>query len=408
MHNTMIYKQQIAEMVERQMSWLQRPTNEVRRDDVEQINAIDGFAAIITGLRRCGKSTMLRQIAGRYPLSELLFLNFEDINLTGFVADDFKRLYAHINQRGCNTLMFDEIQTVEGWEIFVHQLLREGFRVYITGSNASMLSTELGTHLTGRHLSTELFPFSYSEFLTCTGAKSSTESFLYYLQKGGMPEYLRHGDPNILLTALDDILVRDIAIRHGVRSIAPLKLLAMYLLSNAAKPFSANGLTSVVGDVATSTILEHIAHMRDAYLIDTVGQYSTNIRTTVRNPKKVYAIDTGLARAVSLSPTDDTGRLLENYVFLCLRKKHRNRIFYYQSKGECDFVVTDLANKPQALYQVCLRLTDENQQRELTGLRLAMADTRLPHATLVTLDMHDTLDIPEGRIDVVRAAEFTA
>ena len=85
----MIYKQQIAEVVERQMSWLQRPTNEVRRDDVEQINAIDGFAAIITGLRRCGKSTMLRQIAGRYPLCELLFLNFEDINLTGFVADDF-------------------------------------------------------------------------------------------------------------------------------------------------------------------------------------------------------------------------------------------------------------------------------------------------------------------------------
>lgn len=402
----MILKGQIHEVVKRQASWLQQAPGEVMRENAAQIKQIDGFASIITGLRRCGKSTMLRQIANRYPQSDLLFLNFEDISLTGFEADDFKRLYACIADSGAKTLMFDEIQLVSGWEIFVHQLLREGFRVYITGSNASMLSAELGTHLTGRHLSTELFPFSYTEFMAYTNAQPSPASMLQYLQQGGMPEFLAHTDRNILLSMLDDILVRDIAIRHGVRNLAPLKLLAIYLLSNIAKPFTANRLTSVAGDISTSTLLEYIAHMRDAYLIDTVGQYSTNIRTTVRNPKKVYAIDTGMARSVSLSQTDDTGRLLENYVFVTLRKKHRDHIFYYQNKGECDFVVTDLSNSPVALYQVCLQLTDENTHRELSGLRRAMADLRIAHGTLVTLDTHETLDVPEGQIDVVRATEF--
>ena len=349
----------------------------------------------------------MQQVARRYPKKETLSLNFEDINLIGFDADDFKRLFAFINDTGCKVLFLDEIQIVDGWEVFVHQLLREGYTVFVTGSNASMLSVELGTNLTGRHISTEMFPFSYSEYLTYLKKKSNKSCFMQYLADGGMPEYLASKDKRILLSLLDDILIRDIAIRHGIRNVDPLRKLTSYLLTNIAKPYTANRLTSVADDIAVSSVLEYIAYLRDAYLIDSVGQYATNVRTTQRNPKKVYAIDSGISNAVSLSQTDDFGRLLENHVFLNLRKNHKGHIFYYQGNGECDFVVTDSHNKPSSLYQVCLELTDENMQREIGGLREAMNQLHLSSGTIVTLSDEDHLDVPEGTIEIVKAYDRT-
>ena len=266
-----------------------------------------------------------------------------------------------------------------------------------------MLSVELGTNLTGRHISTEMFPFSYTEYLTYLKKSSGKNTFMQYLADGGMPEYLASKDKRVLLTMLDDILIRDIAIRHGIRNVDPLRKLASYLLTNIAKPYTANRLTSVADDVATSSVLEYISYMRDAYLIDSIGQYATNVRATQRNPKKVYAIDTGISSAVSLSQTDDYGRLLENHVFLNLRKQHKGHIFYYQGTGECDFVVTDSHNKPSSLYQVCLELTDENMQREIGGLRDAMSELHLSSGTIVTLSDEERLEVPEGTIEIAQA-----
>ncbi len=399
----MILKELLEKVIDEQFAWSARMRKEVERECTKGVSVTDGFATIVTGLRRCGKSTMMMQLMRQYSPKEVFFINFDDIHLTGFEVDDFTRLHSVIVERKAKVLFFDEIQLVSRWEVFVHQLLREGFLVYVTGSNASMLSVELGTHLTGRHLSTELFPVSYSEYLKYTKHTDNQDSFIKYLNEGGMPEYLATHDRRVHISLLDDILIRDIAIRRNIRNVDSLKRLALYLLTNVAKPFSGNRLTSVVGNITTSTVLEYVDYFRDAYLIDTIGQYSTNVRTTLRNPRKVYAIDTGIAHSLTLSQTDDLGRLLENYQFLQLRKRYKDHIYYFRGEGECDFVVTDVANNPQELYQVCLRLNDENMKREIDGLREAMKTLHLAKGTIVTLAQEDTLNVEEGTITIRKA-----
>ncbi len=147
-----------------QLSFKSKSTG-IERELLHQVPQASGFASIISGIRRCGKSTLQLQIKKQFFPTGGLFLNFEDPRLAGIESSDLERLYTEIIARKTKVLFFDEIQIVKGWEIFVNQLLREEFLVYITGSNASLLSKELGTHLTGRHFSTELFPFSYLEFL---------------------------------------------------------------------------------------------------------------------------------------------------------------------------------------------------------------------------------------------------
>ncbi|MBQ8703546.1 MAG: ATP-binding protein [Bacteroidales bacterium] len=400
----MILKQQIIQVIDNQIHWLRNNDRGILREQRETLKAIPGFATIITGIRRCGKSTLLMQLMSQHPQRETLYLNFEDIHLIGFNAGDFRQLHDVITERKAQLLFFDEIQLVNGWELFIHQILREGYLVYITGSNASMLSVELGTNLTGRHLSFELFPFSYKEFLQFTRQRQGEKSFVDYLKKGGLPEYLANLDTRIPATMLDDILVRDIAIRHSLRNMEPLKRLALYLLTNTANLFSGNRLVSIVDNgITTSTILEYIDYMRDAYIIDTIGQYSTNMRATTRNPKKAYAFDTGLSHAVNLSGSDDLGHLLENYQFLQLRKRAKDHIFYYKGQGECDFVVTGNNNTPQELYQVCLNLTNENLNREIGGLREAMRELHVAEGHIVTLGSSDTLTVEEGVIKIGRA-----
>ena len=399
----MILKSQLEQIVNKQFEWINSTAKGVLREQVESVHATSGFASIITGIRRCGKSTLMKQVMGRYKKGDTLYLNFDDIHLSSFEKHDFVRLYSLVEDSKAKVLFFDELQLVNGWEVFVHQLLREGYLVYITGSNASMLSVELGTHLTGRHLSTELFPFSYAEYLSFGKRRRGKDSFMSYLTEGGMPEYLTTHDSRVPLAMVDDILVRDIAIRHGIRNVEPLKRLALYLLTNVAKPFSGNRLTSVVGDISASTVLDYVDYMRDSYLIDTASQYATNIRATVRNPKKVYAIDTGIVSSVSLSQTDDIGHLLENYQFIQLRKRAKGHVYYYRGKGECDFVVTGTDNSPKELYQVCQQLTADNMRREIDGLREAMRDLHLQEGTIVTLSDEDILNVEEGVIRVVKA-----
>jgi uncharacterized protein len=161
----MITQQTFGEVIDAQQPFFQKKDTGVVREILGEIPEATGFATIITGMRRCGKSTLQLQLKKKYFPKEGFFLNFEDPRLAGMETQDFERLYAEILKRNTKVLFFDEIQITHSWEIFVNQLLREEFRVFITGSNASLLSKEMGTHLTGRHFSTELFPFSYTEFL---------------------------------------------------------------------------------------------------------------------------------------------------------------------------------------------------------------------------------------------------
>lgn len=228
----MLRQSLISEIIDLQHSMTERQKGEIERTRLNEVLMIPEFASIVTGLRRVGKSTLLRQIATSKGYKQVLALNFDDIHLSGFEKDDFVRLYNEIRERKAHELFFDEIQLVNGWEVFIHQLLREHYTVYISGSNAAMLSTDLGTHLTGRHVPNELFPFSYLEFLQFMKKERGVSSFADYMRMGGIPEYLKSKQGVVLRTLLDDVLVRDISINKGVKNVAALRQLAVYLLSN--------------------------------------------------------------------------------------------------------------------------------------------------------------------------------
>lgn len=400
----MLRQNQIAQVIDIQEATYKPRHGEILREQLPHIKNVSEYASIITGMRRVGKSTLLRQIATSKKYQHVTYLNFDDIRLTGFEADDFNRLYKEIRTRESKELFFDEIQLVKGWEIFIHQLLREDYTVYISGSNATLLSVDLGTHLTGRHLQNELFPFSYTEFLTFEETKASLSSFEQYMLKGGIPEYLRTQEPLILSSLLDDVLIRDIAVNKGVSNVQSLRQLAVYLLSNIGKPYSANRLKSVCGVASSTTVSDYISYMMDAYLVGSIGLYSDSLQVTARNPKKVYCYDTGLIASLSLSKTPDKGRLLENMMFIWLRHHYAlNHIFYEQGEGECDFVAVDTANHPELLIQVCYELNDDNFQREMNGLTEAMRKYQLHEGFIITADDEDEFSTEAGKVNVVKA-----
>ena len=400
----MLRQNQIAQVIDIQEATYKPRHGEILREQLPHIKNVSEYASIITGMRRVGKSTLLRQIATSKKYEHVTYLNFDDIRLTGFEADDFNRLYKEIRTRESKELFFDEIQLVKGWEIFIHQLLREDYTIYISGSNATLLSVDLGTHLTGRHLQNELFPFSYTEFLTFEKLEASAATFQQYMLKGGIPEYLRTQEPLILSSLLDDVLIRDIAVNKGVSNVQSLRQLAVYLLSNIGKPYSANRLKSVCGVASSTTVSDYISYMMDAYLVGSIGLYSDSLQVTARNPKKVYCYDTGLIASLSLSKTPDKGRLLENMVFIWIRHRYAlNHIFYEQGEGECDFVAVDTANHPELLIQVCYELNDDNFQREMNGLTEAMRKYQLHEGFIITADDEDEFSTEAGKVNVVKA-----
>ena len=176
----MITQEQIAGVIDSQWDVFLRKDTGLRRDALNKLPVIETYATIVTGIRRCGKSTLLLQLL-KERFSNAIYLNFEDTRLAGFEISDFARLGNEIIKRKINVLFFDEIQIVSGWEMFIHQKLNEGYQIFITGSNASLLSKELGTHLTGRHISCELFPFSYNEFISFKKLENNSDSLNDYL-----------------------------------------------------------------------------------------------------------------------------------------------------------------------------------------------------------------------------------
>ncbi len=399
----MLLQQQLADIIDTQRLDLRTIDNKLIRESLPNIPVVENFATIVTGIRRCGKSTLLQELLTR-KYSDSIYLNFEDIRLSAFEASDFTRLHAEIVRRKTKVIFFDEIQLVRNWDTFIHQLLREQYQVFITGSNASLLSKELGTHLTGRHLSMEMFPFSYSEFITFKNLPDNSDSVLKYLTIGGMPEYVKHELSAILQSLIDDILVRDIAVRHAIKDVMSLKQLTVYLLSNIGVPVSASKLVGLFGLKAPSTILEYFSYLSDAYVVEFVPQFSNSLKAINRNPKKAYAIDTGLISTLSMSRTENFGRRFENLIYLHLRRSYKH-IFYFLDLGECDFIVLENSHAVKAV-QVCYNLDDTNFERELNGALSAAKHFNLPHATIVTMNQSDTLERDGKTIHIVPAHQF--
>ena len=395
----MILKETLRNIVKVQRENLDLAEASIEREALKQIEVKIPFVIVLSGIRRCGKSTLLKQLMKK--IKDFYYFNFEDTRAINFEVEDFQKLDEIFSEEYGNKAyyFFDEIQNVQKWELFVRAILDRKKYVIITGSNASLLSKELGTRLTGRHLRFELFPFSYNEFLLLSNKKKSLSSFEEYFVNGGFPEYLKLKKSVILQELLNDILNRDIAIRHKLRSLKSLREMASYLLTNVGKEFSYNNLKKTFNLGSTNSAISFVSYFEDSYLLFTVPKFDYSLKKQLVNPKKAYSIDNGLTNVNSSSFSQDKGKMLENMVFISLRKKHMD-IFYFQEEGECDFVIKEGTKITKAI-QVCFDLNDDNKDREIRGLIEALEKFDLKEGIILTYKQEDEFKIKGKRVKIL-------
>ncbi len=374
-------------------------------------------AVVVSGVRRCGKSTLLNQVIIDHYKDDVYYLNFEDERLVDFTVEDFNDLYeVFLELYGeKKVFFFDEIQNVSQWEAFVRRMQGKGCKFFITGSNASLLSKELGTKLSGRNVSIELLPFSFQEFLSFKGVRPSknglflTEEratlkkhFSEYLRHGGMPEYLKYQEQVLLKRVYEDILYRDIVARYGIKQVKPLRELGLYLLSNIGGTFSYNNLKKVLGLGSMNTIKSFADYLENSYLIFLVSKFSYSLKEQFVALKKIYCIDNGLAESIAFQFSKNKGKFLENLVFLEL-KRTGLEIYYYKTANnlEVDFLVKT-GKKDIKLIQVADNLdNDKTRQREINAVSRAMEELKLKEALILTDDTEDDLKLEGKRIKVI-------
>lgn len=373
------------------------------RELLEFLPITGTHALVVSGIRRCGKSVLLHQFI-RGEIDEVFYFNFADIRLYEFSASDFILLDELVKESKKKILFFDEIQIIDGWELYVRQKLDQSVRVIITGSNARMLSVELGTNLTGRHITKELFPFSYGEFCSFFSYLHNKESYLSFIQKGGFPEFLKTGNIELLSFLLEDILYRDIATRYFIRDISGLKKLCVYVISNMAKPFSPSKLTGVIGVKSSSTVLEYLSYFESSYLINLISRFSWSVKGRMLSGKKVYVVDNGLVNVASVSASKDLGRKFENAVYWSIRRKTKKIWYYSDGNSECDFICR--IDENYFAIQVCYDLNGDNQEREIGGLVAALQFFNLTKGVILTIDQTDKIFKDGYTIHVVPAYKF--
>ena len=353
----------------------------------QTVELSESHILIITGVRRCGKSTLMYQISKRVK-KDFVYFNFEDPRVFDFEVSDFEKFDQLVGDDTL-TYFFDEIQNVENWEVFIRHLHDRGKNICITGSNASLLSQELGTKLTGRNIQVELFPFSYKEFCGFKKLSPCLKSFENYLNIGGFPDFIQSQKNEQLQQLFKDIIYRDIIVRYGIRNTTVFINIALFLIANVGKEYSLNSIKNTFKVGSTNSVVDYVAWLEDSYLLFSVPRFSWSLKSISVNPKKVYTIDTGFARANSLSFSKDDGRLLENLVFLELRRKHKE-IYYFKEQGECDFLIKNGQNITNII-QVCYSVHQENFDREVNGIIEALNYFDKTEGTIVTLNQEDEI-----------------
>ena len=354
------------------------------------------------GMRRVGKTFFVLQkikaLLPEVPLSRILYINFEDDRLFPMpqqkfaeLLDAFYSLYPENHGQLCY-LFLDEIQNVEQWYRVVRRFFdTKKVKIYLTGSSAKLLSKEIATSLRGRSLATEMWPFSFREFLQAKNitypkapfGKPSLDKLMAnlrdYIEHGGFPEVtplaaVEHGQ--VLQDYVSVVIFRDIIERYGVTNISLIRYLVNTLLKNVGRSFSINklfnDLKSQAIPVSKTTLHDYLEHIEDAYLAFTLPLYSESLRKVQTNPKKIYAVDTGLARSYMMGRMQNIGRYFENLVYLDLRRRgHQVHYYLTKTRREVDF----FTRSPQGdwhLYQVCWDMSDpKTYERESVALQEA-------------------------------------
>ena len=378
--------------------------------------ASTGQVVVATGVRRAGKSTLFRQYMARMikqgrPRNSILYVNFEeprfgdDLNLE-FLQEVYEAFLEIVKPAAKPCLFLDELQNVTGWERFVRAIHERGdAELFITGSSARLLSREYGTSLTGRHVDVVVYPLDFREYLAfhkvepasrlelVTQKTSVRRHLRNYLSEGGFPSVVLSGERSQILAAyLDDILFKDVAVRHGLSKVDKLRSVAKFYLTNIGAASSYRSIGKFTG-LSLDSVERFSAHLREAYLVFSVPKFSWSLKEQEVNPRKVYAIDPGLRNLMSFKFSDDMGKLFENAVFLQLLQ-NGEEVYYYSGKRECDFV-TMRAGKPFKAVQVCYELNATNREREVAGLLEAAGACNLKDGTIIT-DNYEGVEKADG------------
>ena len=407
-------KEKLKILLKEQNDHIKKVEGLVKRELLDEIKGRKSdLITIVAGLRRVGKSTLMNEIRKDH-LHESYFVNFDDERFFDFTIEDFQTMQELLielyGER--NIYFFDEIQNIHGWERFVRRLHDNGKKVYVTGSNASMLSREMGTHLTGRHLSYSLYPYSFREFLrfkkyelplleVLTTVEKSTlkRHFNEYIEAGGIPEFVKNRDELYVKTLYENIIYRDIIARYNLKDEKALKTTAYFAASNIAKEISYNNVRKLTGLSSATTIKEYFEYLENSYLAYLLPRFSTSLKTQVYSNKKVYFIDTAIAKILGFRTSEDYGRILENMVFMELKRRNLE-IYYHRENKECDFVIRNGYNIAEAIQVTQSLENPDTRKREIEGLFEALETYDLSEGLILTDDTEDKIEIDEKKITV--------
>ena len=380
----------------------------VKRDVAENIESYlrHDIIKVVTGVRRSGKSIFCFMVLDDVDFG---YVNFDEKEIAEL--DNYDEILRYVQEfyGDVEFLFLDEVQNLNNWELWVNSLHRRGYNLLITGSNAKLLSRELATHLTGRHISVELFPFSFKEYLDAVGFDIKDEYIeeeigiiLNYLKRymeiGGFPEVVVKGyDHKYLQTLFDSIILKDVVQRHNVRYADDLYNLAKFLMSSFSNEMSYTKLKNTLNFRSVNTVQNYVRYLEDTYLIFHLDMFSFKQREQIKSPKKMYVIDTGMANAVSFKFSEDIGNMMENTVAVELLRQKSNSIsrievYYWKDTQhrEIDFVIKEGPDISQ-LIQVCYNINDlKTRERELRSLVGAAKELNCNNLLVITWDYDNT------------------
>ncbi|RLF82018.1 ATP-binding protein [Thermococci archaeon] len=417
----MLRREEIIELISVENFWARPQEVGIERDHyLKHLNRLakaKDFSISIIGVRRSGKTFLTKQFlkkaidSGLDP-KQTLYVNLEDPRFHPYLSlellDEIYQAYrTFVNKEGFALIVLDEVQNIKNWEKWVRRTMeKENVQIVMTGSTSSLLKTEVSTALTGRSLTLEVFPLSFHEFLKFKGVvledqldvvknKAKIERlFIEYLQFGGFPRVVLEEDEflkrEMLKELFDGIVMRDIVFRHGFRDVNSVKLVAELAIKSFSSLKSVSSLRNELAGilkrkVSPNFVAEVMEALRESYLLFTIPPFSPKIKDVKKYPKKIYAVDTGLATTVTLSFSKNLGRLVENAVALHLIKKYgENNLFYYRGKREVDFILREGLKITKAI-QVTWDLR-EGYEREVKALLEAMDVFNLEEGIIVTAD----------------------
>jgi predicted AAA+ superfamily ATPase len=387
---------------------------------------------VLKGVRRCGKSTLMAQVIGKLLAlgvkpAQILRVNLEEpLFATEYSVELLEQIYRtyreRVNPEGKCWLFMDEIQNVPGWESWVRgRSETEEVKIFVTGSSSQMLSREIGTKLTGRHVSFEVYPLSFAEFLRFNDLSIGTELdylakkasvrnfFLDYLKHGGFPEVVLKEsaeDKELLLkNYFEDILYRDIVTRHEIRDVANLRNLAVYLLTNVARLTSVNKLKKNF-TISQDKTENYVSAIMESYLLFQLQKFSFSLKSSLRAGFKPYAVDTGLRNRVAFSFSEDAGWQAENVVFCHLKGRHEE-VYFHANGSETDFVVKEgmkITRRIQVWYEDVAETVIPD--RELACFAKPADVHEGTENILVTNDYEDVINTGTATIRCVPAVKF--